>query len=708
MNDETEDRPPRVLDGPDDAPVLAAPLPERDIAAECKAIVLAARMPLTLDDVHTEIKVAGYVAEGPVRTAMTRLVADGALAERMFGDPLTAHYCAPTRAPDVGMMATVCMEMAALPDDRDPRSGLMTAFDINAAIERRCGTPYTDTELDAVLDKLVKAGVFWSTSEERALPAPEGEEASSAWVTLYGFAPGLLFNLLRPAFTALLTDDAAPKIDDALPPAPDANPDHTAALAAVRAAVVGAYTRKLEQSEARTQSALSMRDDALRQAADAMEKLDTARRRARESGLHDLFDTLTVTTPEHTVTEDPRGEPIRYERRIPMTPDLKGQFWDKSVEIREKIRAEKAREALAKKTYEQVKVDIATKILGLEATLDDMGAASRANTYLQVVERAYKEMERGTRRVGVYNYDTGELVCWDDPYDLPPGAQPALPGLDAHDPATGTQPATAPKGPKRKRAPTGDGAAPAAVPEASPPAAPAAADAPPTVALTLDERVLRAMARGNGNVLLITVALNHDGTGDAPAAADVEAALQRLAATDGPTGAAAAEAIRVSGVKATPEPVAAVDEAAAASATVGAAQASEASAVTPIRAPMRVGEIKRTVAEMVKGMPAGILWSTNGGSPTLTDAFKAAYCATVNDPQAFKAPSGALLVAGAVSSQITNKVLAEVITPEGRLLYHPDNGEPGATPERVVVPDDGDDEETKAAARPRTKVKKKS
>lgn len=98
---------------------------------------------------------------------------------------------------------------------------------------------------------------------------------------------------------------------------------------------------------------------------------------------------------------------------------------------------------------------------------------------------------------------------------------------------------------------------------------------------------------------------------------------------------------------------------------------------------MKMSLIKVAVAEMAKDAPAGILWSDRTGA--VAASFKTAFAAKVGKPDLFKGPSMSILVASAVSSHLSNKTLADTVTNEGRLLYHPENGVPGA-PAPTPVP----------------------
>ena len=700
----------------------------RDLRGEVKAIVLGAAHPMTLEEVHDEVKGTAYVPEGPVRAALEELTADAIIAQKALGDPLKIYFCAPTRAPDILAQRAVCIELAAVPDDRDPASGKLSTFEILAALERRNGEKPSQVELEGVLDALVASGTVSCETQRRTLPAPtqadgDVEAPREVEVTVYGFAPGLLFSLLSPAFNALLAPEeptTAPTVAgaEAAAASVDGEPDR-AALAAARAAMAGIYAQRLDRADKRVAAAEGARNDALRRVAELEGTIARAEQRAADQGLHDIFGSLVA--PATPSASDPRGDAIRYEKRVPMTPALKGQFWDESVGIRTEIRGEQAREKVAKKNFDGVKASVAEKLLELETRLDNMTAASRANTYLIVVPRAYKEMDHATRRVGVYDYDTGEFVCWDDPADLPKGSQPALPGLDARDSSTGAAPATDAKVPgaakkprKKKVAKTDGGEAEADAGEDSDaeadtetpeheggaPAATLADDLP------VEDRVARQLARGDDSAFKITLVL---GQGNNPVTIkDVEAALVKLAG-DGNADARAAciksglnlkvLAVAAEAVAPSSEPVAAPqrtdlprntyvpgqapaapdkdhDAAATAASAAGQAKAEAAAAIVPVKAPPKISLIKLLVMEIVKARPEGVLWADPRG--TLHDEMRAAFEVKTADPGVFKTPSMTMLVAGACQSQIQNRVLAEVAVPEGKRLYHPDNGMPGA------------------------------
>lgn len=761
FGDGDEDAAPEEADGTVSAAEPEPGAPPRDIRGEVKAIVLGAAQPgVTLENVHDEIKATGYVPEGPVRSALEALTDDKIITQRLLGDPLTIHFTGVTIGPDVQSQRAVCMEIASVPDDRDPKSGKLSLFEICVALEHRTGQPQKQADVETVIDALVTAGIVTAEVQKRAMSAPgpvEGDEDAATDapqgrevdVTVYGFAPGLLFSLLSPAFNALLAPEeptTGPNVaaQDAVVGQVLTDPER-ATLASARAAVAGVYAQRLDRADRRVAAAEEVRNEALRRAAELEATIARAKQRATDQGLHDLFGGLVA--PAMPTTVDPRGDAIRYEKRVPMTAELKGQFWDESVGIRTERRQEEAREKQAKKNYEGVKASVAEHVLALDTQLDDMTAASRANTYLIVVPRAYKEMDTSTRKVGVYNYDTGEFVCWDDPADLPKGSQPALPGLDARDATTGTGPAGdakipgAKKKPRKKKAATVDGAAESAAESEMDTEAedgdPAEADGDAHEVsmaddLPIEDRVARQLARGDDSAFKITLVLC---AGDNPVtSAQVEAALIKLAeAGDADARAACAKSgIKFTAAEPEPVPVAvavhrktiypapaapaaavaptqATDEAAASAAVASKTKADAAAAVTPVKAPPKISMIKLLVAELVKARPEGVLWSDARG--VLHDEMKTAFEGKTADPNVFKTPSMTMLVAGACQSQIQNRVLAEVAVPEGKRLYHPDNGMPGGTPKADPAAPEAEapapaGKAPKAPPKPRTRAKK--
>lgn len=348
-----------------------------------------------------------------------------------------------------------------------------------------------------------------------------------------------------------------------------------------------------------------------------------------------------------------RGEPIRYEKRLPITVELEARFGRVSRHIRREIERCASLVDAAKKKFKEAEATAAAKIASLTQTLRDMDEAADEGSYLLVVERAYKLHDATTRQTGVYDYDTHEFITWDDLRDLPEGSQPALPGLDATDPHTGAPPATTAKVPARRgRKPK--------------PSAPAAQEPTPGDTKT-------SAPQGDSDAADSTAA--DEPVADADDAPPETKPATRMASNRPlpPQQEPASEPPRA-------EPGVDAEQRAADEAT--AEKAAEAAAVKPVmRGPLKVSVLKAVAAEMVeKGGPC--LWA--GADGVMLPAFAEAVAGKVG----FANPADkafTTLLQAAVTSQVKNTILSETRDENGVTLHY------GVAPAASDATADGDD-----------------
>lgn len=389
-NDDYDERDDDAEEGDDEA-TEAAPSAERDLAAEVRDAVYA----LADGDVisgaalRAQINEAGHVPEQRLRDVINDATANGVISVLSAGDPPRPHY----RRPPIGMTRAVltaaCLALARLPGAEDDGDSAMTAEEIAMAMNVRCGSAHTADSAETILFALLKANIVEAHTVTRANESPNGspdDDFVPTNVTGYAFVPGILEQVLAPGFDALLGG---------------ATPQQAATDA------------RIAEAERKLAAAIAERDAAIARANAA------------------VAATPAAETP---AVDDARGKATRYEQRLPLTMEREALAGREDRKIRHEIDKLNAQIDDADKAARLAKAEVTKKIAALAQQLKDMDAAVEEGVYLRIVQAAYKVFDPSTKRVAVHDYDTRAFVCWDDPHDLPQGAQPALPGFDATGP----------------------------------------------------------------------------------------------------------------------------------------------------------------------------------------------------------------------------------------------------------------------------------
>lgn len=603
-----DDGPPQVFPPDDDGG--AAPAATRDVRAEALEVINTlpeGAPPVTAEQVQEELKSKGYVPEGKIKAALDSLVNDGLIEVLALGDPSVAHFRRRTIR-DVGLLRAVALELAGAPNDTAPEgaprpTGPMTLHEVTTALAARNGAAYEGADVEPVLLHLAAQGVVTIGDGTRVLPTEPGAAGGeTVKVTVYSLAAGVYHRAMVPGLDALLGIDAT---------APDGTPVSSVAVAATqdtKAIVTAQEARKKAEAAAKK---------AEKRAADAEAQLARAKAKLTDRGLHGLFEEAVAVPVAVSTTPDERGKPIRFEKRVPVTTELKAAFWVEACVVAGEVESLKARVEGSKDAHKLLEAETKERLSILESQLQDMRAASREGKYLLVVAEGYKLFDPETGRTGVYEYATRKWVCWDDPADLKPGAQAALPGLDA---TIGKHPPDA--GNNGGDAAGTSGGTPPPEPPKTPPGAPGAPTAP--------------SASNDGEAL------------DPGAQAALDKMQKASAAND-----AAAEASK-------------------------AAEAEKKAKADAVKAgggaPTNVSGFKPVVVAMLKAAPTGILW--RDADSQVTDSLLHAYAEHIGKDAAAVAPSTKHLLTGAIETLLKSNVLAQVKGPTGTVLYHPDNGDP--------------------------------
>lgn len=432
---EDDDAPTLFGDGDDDASeatVAVADHEDRDTRREITEVIHGLADGEVLDFAHLAEEVRtryGYVAEGVIRKHITEALTAGAIEVTAAGDPLRDHYRRPKGSVDLGQQRAVCLELAGW--QRDSHDGL-SAFEIAEAMSKRSGGVVTVDDVEPILDGLIHRKMATAEQVKRAIPSDDPfADDGPVTVTVYKLVDGLQYNLLAPGLNALLGATATV----------EATGNDTADRAAIAAGFAGQITdaqRQAAEAIAQRDTALQRAVDAERRADKSAKALDAIRDRLEGRGLHDVYEEIASPVAPKADEIDLRGKPMPYEKRMPITEALEARFAREGRKIRGEVKRLTVGTEQAKKNYETIKASGAEKIALLQQQLDDMDAAAADGSYLLIVPAAYKVFDHVTRRTAVHDYGTREFVCWDDPYDLPAGAQPALPGVDV--PAAGTKP----------------------------------------------------------------------------------------------------------------------------------------------------------------------------------------------------------------------------------------------------------------------------
>lgn len=392
-NDDYDERDDDAEEGGDDEAGAALPLGGIALAAEVRDAVYALADGDVISGAALRAKFdeAGYyVPEKALRDVINDATANGVIDVVSAGDPPRPHY----RRPPIGMTRAVltaaCLALARLPGAEDDGDSAMTAEEVAMALNVRCGSAHTADSAETILFALLKANIVEAHTVTRAnadaSPVSHDDEFVPTNVTGYAFVPGILEQVLAPAFDALLGG---------------ATPQQAATDA------------RIAEAERKLAAAIAERDAAIARA-----------------------NVTVAATPaaETPAVDDARGKATRYEQRLPLTMEREALAGREDRKIRHEIDKLNAQIDDADKAARLAKAEVTKKIATLAQQLKDMDAAVEEGVYLRIVQAAYKVFDPETKRVAVHDYDTRAFVCWDDPHDLPQGAQPALPGFDATGP----------------------------------------------------------------------------------------------------------------------------------------------------------------------------------------------------------------------------------------------------------------------------------
>lgn len=405
-NDDYDERDDDAEDGDDEATEAAAPA-ERDLAAKVRDTVYA----LADGDVisgaalRAQINEAGHVPDKALREAIDDAATNGVIDVVSAGDPPRPHYRKPPVAMTRAVLTAACLALARLPGAEDDGDSAMTAEEVAMALNVRCGSAHTADSAETILFALLKANIVEAHTVTRVsadvspVSHRDDDDFVPTNVTGYAFVAGTLDALLGPAFDALLGG---------------ATPQQAATDA------------RVAEAERKLAAAIAERDAAIetaRLAADAL----VSRVVAQQS-------CATAPVAEAPTVDDARGKATRYEQRLPLTMEREALAGREDRKIRHEIDKLNAQIDDADKAARLAKADVTKKIAALAQQLKDMDAAVEEGVYLRIVQAAYKVFDPETKRVAIHDYDTRAFVCWDDPHDLPQGAQPALPGFDATGP----------------------------------------------------------------------------------------------------------------------------------------------------------------------------------------------------------------------------------------------------------------------------------